>query len=411
MEHTIVIPTFNRPAAVRRLVAYFAKSPWPFEVLVLDSSDPAIALSNKHDLALIHPYLVHQIFDSSTPMASKLAEGLKFVATPTVSLCADDDFVLPAMAKAASEFIIKSPEYVCAHGLYVNFTIDGSLITLTKEYCSPSIEDANGAERVFSLMQAYESLFYAVYRTEDFKKIFHGVCRQETLHFQEMFQSVASLFLGKTKRFPSIYAARQSCAPAEPERNKWQTYYWFADDTDDFVGQYGRYRHDLCDFVSVNRCCPNLTDEKCRKVLDLSHAIYFSAGCPPMYFRDRLNDCISGAAFRLRMRDCILCGNIGMRSAKNQDMFMHLHGRFSQAARRVADSFVALPFRTRSLFGRLMGKVSRCSTFVSASCSNTKSSGNIHFCLSPELQPLSRSMELRNLFGEMMVYLSSSPSK
>lgn len=394
--HTVVIPTFNRPALLRRLVRYYSlKAPW-LKILVLDSSNPQLAGENMAATALMGSSCEYRIFDQSTPMAVKISRGLDSVETSTVSLCADDDLVLPTMLKTASEFLANSPEYVCAHGLYLNFTVNGSAVTLTKEYCGPSIEDTNGVERVFSLMQNYESLFYAVYRTSHLKNIFDGVSRQKTLHYQELFQSVASLFIGKTKRFPSIYAARQSCDPAEPERDKWQTYYWFADNADDFIAQYGRYREDLCDFVTANRCCPHLTREKCKMVLDLSHATYFSAGCPPMYFRDRLNDTILDAAFRVR---------------RSHDTFKDLGGRFSQLISRLADWLVAFPARVRNLFGRVLGKLSARAMSVPASDGRGPLGGNVYFHLAPELRPLFKSMQLRRFVSEMTFYLHSSPPK
>jgi glycosyltransferase domain-containing protein len=395
-SHTLVIPTFNRSELLNRAIEYYGRSAQHMPILVLDSSSAEVAGRNGKQLSAKHANLRHKTFETSIPMAQKICHGLEFVDTPTVSLCADDDLVLPTMLETASEFLAKSPEYVCAHGLYLNFTVNGSAVTLTKEYCGPSIEDTNGAERVFSLMQNYESLFYAVYRTSHLKNIFDGVSRQKTLHYQELFQSVASLFIGKTKRFPSIYAARQSCDPAEPERDKWQTYYWFADNADDFIAQYGRYREDLCDFVTANRCCPHLTREECKMVLDLSHATYFSAGCPPMYFRDRLNDTIPDAAFRVR---------------RSHDTFKDLGGRFSQVISRLADSLVAFPARVRNLFGRVLGKLSARAISVPASDAREPLGGNVYFHIAPELRPLFKSMQLRRFVSEMTFYLHSSPPK
>jgi hypothetical protein len=152
-------------------------------------------------------------------------------------------------------------------------------------------------------LQKYESLFYGAFRTKDLSKIFRGVSDIPSLHFQELFQAVAALLLGKSHRLPIFYGARHSCDAAQPERDKWQTYYWFADDRAEFIEHYVKYRGDLWKFYSEHCATPQLSQSDFVKTMDLAHTVFFSTGCPQWYFfstmqelwpEDVFQNCVTG---------------------------------------------------------------------------------------------------------------------
>jgi glycosyltransferase domain-containing protein len=288
--HTLLIPTYNRPAFVRQLVGYYAERAGSMNLLVLDSSEPSIAAQNASALASHGDALRHICLPTSIPMAAKLAHGLALVTTPYASFCADDDLVFPAGLREAIAFLERHPDYVSAHGLYLNFRQASPAVHLMREYASPGNEASHPCARIFRLFQKYESLFYGVFRTADLRKIFDAVSSLPTLHYQELFQSVGALIMGKVQRFPRLYAARQSCEPAEPSRDKWQTYYWFASDPADLLFHYHGYRDALWAFYDRHAAAPRLDRAAFYRVLDLAHAVYFSAQCPPEYFHSVLAD-------------------------------------------------------------------------------------------------------------------------
>lgn len=291
-NHTVVIPTYNRPEFVSRLVAYYRDAAPELPLVVLDSSRDEIAAANKQRLAAFGDAVRYLGFPSTMPVIDKLAAGVAAAATPYVSLCADDDIVFPAALREAVRFLAGNPDYVSAHGLYLNFRTAGHQVHVSREYSGSGNEAANAARRIFTLCQHYESLYYAVFRTADLQHVMTGATAMPTLHFQELFQSVAALIRGKVKRFPSFYGGRQSCDPAEPERDKWQTYYWFADNATEMMAHYATYRDATWRFYTAYGPHADgggeLDEEAFLRVLDLAHAVYFSAGCPPQYFLRRL---------------------------------------------------------------------------------------------------------------------------
>lgn len=294
-DHTIVIPTYNRPQFLARLVGYYATREPQLKLLVLDSSRPEIVAENARAVAERGGIARHLGFPQTLPMVGKIARGLAEVTTAFVSLCADDDIVFPDGLRAATEFLAGHPDYVSAHGLYLNFRVAGAEVHLMREYSGAGNEAEHPGQRIFALCQAYESLFYAAFRTADLQQIATAATALPTLHFQELFQSAAALIKGKVKRFPKFYAGRQSCDPAEPERDKWQTYYWFADDPAEFLDHYRSYRDEVGRFYAAHSAPPELGRDDLFRVLDLSHAVYFSAGCPPDYFMTRLQHLWPGA--------------------------------------------------------------------------------------------------------------------
>jgi len=287
-NHTVVIPTYNRPEFVSRLVTYYRDVAPQLPLVVLDSSRDEIVAANKRSLCRFGDAVRHRVFPSTMPVIDKLAAGVAEVATPYVSLCADDDIVFPAALREAVRFLAGNPDYVSAHGLYLNFRVAGHQVHITREYSGSGNEAASAARRIFTLCQHYESLYYAVFRTADLQHVMTGATALPTLHFQELFQSVAALIRGKVKRFPSFYGGRQSCDPAEPERDKWQTYYWFADNAAEMLADYAAYRDQTWRFYREYGPTSDLDEEGFLRVLDLAHAVYFSAGCPPQYFLRRL---------------------------------------------------------------------------------------------------------------------------
>ena len=287
-RHTLVIPTFNRPELLKKIIHYYRdRAPW-IDLLVLDSSRTEIAQQNAAVLSLFGAGVSHVVFPEDVAVVSKLADGLALVRTPTVSFCADDDLVFPHGLAEAIAFLDGHHDYVCAHGLYLNFRTAGQDLFLSSEYSSPSIEAAHSGARVFQLCQKYESLFYAVFRTQDAHGVFTALTANSTLHFQELFQSVAAVIQGKAKRLPVIYGARRSGPPAEAGRDKWQTYTWFADNPAEVLEHYRIYRDLLEAFYQAQVTAPRSPRQEFVRMLDLAHAVYFTAGCAPDYFFSKL---------------------------------------------------------------------------------------------------------------------------
>ncbi len=295
--HTLVIPTFNRPTLLKRLVQYLRDRGSPMNLLVLDSSKAEVAERNAKVLSVVGKSVRHVVFPETEPPSSKLSHGLDLVQTPYVSFCADDDLVFPERLREAVKLLETHSDYVCAHGLYLNFRQTGGNVHLTIEYAGPSNEATYAGARIFRLCQKYGSLFYATFRTPDARDIFSTMAAVPSFHFQELFQSVAALIKGKVRRFPNFYAARQSGPLAEPGREKWQPFHWFADNPAEILDHYRAYRGELWKFYETHGPASRLDKQAFFKTLDLAHAVYFSEGCPSEYFHSVLQQYWPGDSY------------------------------------------------------------------------------------------------------------------
>ena len=282
--HTLVVPTYNRPVLLERLVKYYAGVKNAPNLLILDSSAPEQLQTNRKFLASFGSNVRHVEFSQETEFAVKLSRGIEKVTTPFISFCADDDIVFLDAILESIPLLEKDDTVVSVHGLYLNFREDGSDVHLTCEYGNPSNDAKHAGARVFRLFQKYESLFYSLFRTKDLKEIFSEVEKLPTLHFQELFQSVGALMKGKVVSTGKIYAARRSGPEADPTRDKWQTYYWFMDDPGELMTHYLAYRTLLLDFFAAQSSSAEISRSEMQKVLDAAHSVYFSMNCPPPYF-------------------------------------------------------------------------------------------------------------------------------
>lgn len=281
-DFTLIIPTYNRPGFLGRLLRY-CQGRFP-KIMVLDSSN-ADGLSENRDLiSALGGGIEYRVYDTDIRPTEKLLDGLGAVSTPYFAFCADDDIVFPDGAMAALDVLRAHPEYAGVDGIYLNFSSAERTVNVGIEYSGSGIGEEHPVARVFRLLQNYESLFYGVYRVQDVLPIFRGLTTLPSLHFQELFQSAAVLLLGKTYRIPFFYAGRQQCEPAEPSREKWQTYYWFAENRNEFLEHYKSYRTALLEFYQKYGRSPRLNTEHFIQAMDLAHATFFSKNCPDEYF-------------------------------------------------------------------------------------------------------------------------------
>lgn len=298
-ELTVVIPTYNRHDHLSRLVSYYSGQTMPVTFLVLDSSLPDVVEANRATIAGCDARFRHHVFPSTTPVAAKLAEGLTHVSTPYCAFCADDDLVFGIGLESALQFLRDHPEHVCADGIYLNYRLrPGNAIQLQIEYASGGIELSHPVARVFRLYQRYESLFYGVFRTRDLATIFSSVRAVPSLHYQELFQATAALLLGRSHRLPVFYAARQHGDPADPTRDKWQTFYWYVDDRGEFYEHYLAYREALWRFYVEETPAPHLGHEDFTRAMDFSHTMFFGLNVPPAYLHSALKELWPADAFQ-----------------------------------------------------------------------------------------------------------------
>src|SRR6185436_1574729 len=115
VRYTLLIPTYNRPEDLGRLLRFLAAQKADFPVRVLDSSRPEAHEQNRALAAGLALDLRVERFDPAMPPFEKFWRGAEMVETEFASLCADDDLVLAGSIAPLVEHLARHPDCSVAH--------------------------------------------------------------------------------------------------------------------------------------------------------------------------------------------------------------------------------------------------------------------------------------------------------
>jgi glycosyltransferase domain-containing protein len=264
---SIIIPTYDRPDALRRTISYLQAGRPRLPIIVADGSNGATAARNAETCARLGANITYLSRPSATkgPGAVSTAEyamvmenyferysaALEAVTTDYVAVCADDDLLVPESAVRAAAFLDEHPAYVSCHGIYLAFRyIDTDIQIESVIYDGRSIDGTEVGSRLMQLLAHYEAPYYGVYRTAIQREIMAQVSRINVGLFFEIFHSSATAVRGKIKRLGNIYYLRNVGNPphARPREGLPQ---WASTDLDDLHDRYREHRQRVIDFVSA----------------------------------------------------------------------------------------------------------------------------------------------------------------
>jgi len=281
LDHTLLVPTYQRPAMLRTLLAYVAETQPALRVIVLDSSLAAARSVNQTTLRA-HSQFQYCDFDPAIPFAQKLNLGMREVSTTFVSLGADDDLAFPAAIGKCVEHLQSRLPAAAAHGIYLGFQADEAPPHALKVRCAyrgPSYDAVKPGDRLEQLLGNYEALYYAVSRTRLAREIFAIQAGIESLLFQELFQAAATVLTGPAIRLPEVYCARRLEQSAGTHRRRWHPARWIQEEgPEDFRRQYLAYREQLCAWWK--KCEPDLAPELRIQLCDAYHYLYLCNELP-----------------------------------------------------------------------------------------------------------------------------------
>ena len=120
-KFTLIVPTYNRPVELSRLLGYLARQRPNFPVLVLDSSEPSTQQANMVAAAKLDCDIRVKTFDQQISPWEKFWRGAELVETEYCSLCADDDLVMLESLDRLVGFLEEHADHSVAHGWYFTF--------------------------------------------------------------------------------------------------------------------------------------------------------------------------------------------------------------------------------------------------------------------------------------------------
>lgn len=218
----LIIPTYNRPDFLRRILDYYQINGRYFNFIIADSSNQANKALNKKiindcsDLNIL--YLDN--FPQNLSQHDKFAEMVKYAKSKYCVFCADDDFIVPNGIKEAVDFLEKNPDYSAAHGTYISFYINKSILGSKKFwwkflYSPFSISSSSPINRLTLHLTNYNMVVWAVRRTNIVKICYREFSKSKIDPyllpvFGELLPDVLTVIFGKIKHLNNFYAARQS---------------------------------------------------------------------------------------------------------------------------------------------------------------------------------------------------------
>ena len=209
--HTLVVPTYNRPEELRRLVGYLTSAGLKSRVLVLDSSLAKAQRMNRAALGKAGLDIAHLRFSPDLNPYQKLRVGLEAVTTPLCSICADDDFVVLPGLRESIAALRADGAAVAAHGPYFNFEDGfGRLNVSFLVQRGERIDGKSAFDRISQLMSHYHALFYAVQRTEVARNSFRVTDALSTMLGKEIASTAMVAARGPVHRVLMPYLGRST---------------------------------------------------------------------------------------------------------------------------------------------------------------------------------------------------------
>lgn len=164
---TIVVPTYNRYARLRRLLAYVRAMDTPYAIHVLDSSSDPLE-SDEVRQWLRDDGIMHRMYPTTITPMNKLDEGLRDVVSPYVVLWADDDFLVVRSLEAGIRFLEAHPDYSVMRGRSVLFSVaevGGRREAVCSPYQQRAITAQTAAARLHDYFGRYSVVNYGIHRT------------------------------------------------------------------------------------------------------------------------------------------------------------------------------------------------------------------------------------------------------
>ena len=213
---TIVIPTYKRYPFLKRLLKFYKSYNLPINILILDST-PELPYDEELIKLLSKNNILWKKYDSDITYWDRISDGIKYIKTDYVTLCADDDFIIPEALIPCMDFLKRNIDYSSSHGLYFNHKNASQSkdrgFSIGPLYSSGrSADEDTSIERITAYLsgETFYYPLYAVHRSETFRLIWtetKDYVSDWNLH--ELFSSCLSLIYGKMKILPLFYSSRE----------------------------------------------------------------------------------------------------------------------------------------------------------------------------------------------------------
>lgn len=329
-KFTLIVPTYNRPADLLRLLTYLAGLRVDFPVLVLDSSGPETQQVNREAAGRSGLTVRYETFDGAVSPWEKFWRGSEMVSTPYCSLCADDDLVLPSSLGPIVRYLEEHPDFSVAHGWYFTYYNNAHIGITSSVYRGASLDQDDPVERLLALFRNYEAVTYGVYRTPVMRAVLQDVQGLDSLLGRELLGGALAVAMGKSARLPIFYYGR-SLAPSQTYQH-WHPLDFLISAPDGLYRDYAAYRELLKNILN-SIGYDKYPDSELLTLIDLIHFRYLSD-----YVKPRVMDYLTEQVMARKSKPEIMQGMWSVLAQEsNQSLVRALSG--SMLLRKIRDRF------------------------------------------------------------------------
>jgi glycosyltransferase domain-containing protein len=220
MNLTIVVPTYNRPDLLLRLVSYYAQAGYQGKLLLADSSDKTVYEKTRAQTDLLAERLtIRHCYFPGRSVSEAMYDATMLLDTDYACLLPDDDFIVPRTAMKCMDFLANNPDFVAAHGLgALVASHDGEANRIDGATFYPqtiSVDDLPSV-RLDKHLKNYSVSLFSVFRLDAFRILFsstvpepgEGELRDKSFK-DELLPCCLSVLLGKIGQVDGLYLIRQ----------------------------------------------------------------------------------------------------------------------------------------------------------------------------------------------------------
>ena len=239
MECTVVIPTYNRPNHLKRILSYYHQYGKDLPVLIADSSSEENKRLNRETVTSFNDSCFTYLdkYDPSANHVNKIFDALEHVNSKYCVLCADDDFVTPNGIRESTDFLDLNPGFTAAHGVQAAFTLKFAAGRepqfRCRQHLGPSHIQLKPEDRlIYKVADDDHTSFYAVHSTDLIKMVFTEILNmtcympftgdltyRSDLLFAELLIVWLPAIYGKEKCLDTLFSVREDCTPAHLRRS------------------------------------------------------------------------------------------------------------------------------------------------------------------------------------------------
>lgn len=229
VDHTLIIPTKNRPHFVQRLLTYYLSLGFSGTVVIIDSSDARVAEDIKEFVESINKVNYIYLYSKGLPL-QVIKDNLDCIKTKYVSSCGDDDFIIPDAILRSITFLDNHQDISACRGdgfVISDTNIPGESIGMYTQI--KRLEDT-ASDRLANHFANYGSSIFHVFRSDLFKKAISAtppISKMEEgydrLIGDELLVSGLMLVYGKFAPIEGLHVVRTASQEGKKLRRSWET--------------------------------------------------------------------------------------------------------------------------------------------------------------------------------------------